>query len=381
MDKLIAAEAKKHHRISTISDMKTIMLSRLQHSTFRVDNIDVKRIKESIMQQREEAVAAAASGAGDAQTSLALQQIKDVFMEDYQMLSNKCNHANQLCLELNKSVLFGVQTLPFFDIRNNCKADRIVVTRQSHYSDPELQLQMTPPQFEKLAEKLKIYFELAQEDGEDVAAETLDDDPFIPEETDTLLGEAKLKLTGRKMPKEEVIIPVTTITGDKIGQMTLEVTFKLISKSMANCYDMKQMENENVSFMIEVIKVDMEIAVSYCFLTFCAVSNEVVGINNKGMNPKKRYTHEFNRDDIYEIPEVKVTPAFRNFLSAPGILFKVWVPVFEDTATMPPLIAFKITSKKVEYILYVLFFGFDFDLILFLFSKIQTNKQTKNRCN
>ena len=58
---------------------------------------------------------------------------------------------------------------------------------------------------------------------------------------------------------------------------------------MANCYAFKQMENSNVSLMIEILKVDMEVGVSYCFLTFSACGSEVIMINNKGMNSQKRY--------------------------------------------------------------------------------------------
>ena len=47
---------------------------------------------------------------------------------------------------------------------------------------------------------------------------------------------------------------------------------------MANCYAFKQMENSNVSLMIEILKVDMEVG-----------GSEVIMINNKGMNSQKRY--------------------------------------------------------------------------------------------
>ena len=44
------------------------------------------------------------------------------------------------------------------------------------------------------------------------------------------------------------------------------------------------MENGNVSLKIEILKIDMEVAVSYCFPTFCAAASEVMMIKNKRMN-------------------------------------------------------------------------------------------------
>merc|ERR1719491_705391 len=43
-----------------------------------------------------------------------------------------------------------------------------------------------------------------------------------------------------------------------------------------------------------------------------------------------------------------MTPALRNFLSAPGIVLKEWAPVFDAVCSMPPIIAYKIRSKKVN---------------------------------
>ena len=46
---------------------------------------------------------------------------------------------------------------------------------------------------------------------------------------------------------------------------------QILDKNLPNCCDFKQMEN--VSLMIEILKIDMEVAVSYCFLTFCAAGS------------------------------------------------------------------------------------------------------------
>jgi len=59
----------------------------------------------------------------------------------------------------------------------------------------------------------------------------------------------------------------------------------------------------------------------------------------------KSTEHTF--DAQYQIQRIQVTPAFRNFLSAPGIVFKIWAPVFDSVEQMPPIIAYKIRSKKV----------------------------------
>ena len=320
----------------------------------------ITNLQKEILKKRSENVSSPIGGNG-------FRELRDAFMEDYQVITSKANNANQMSLSLDKQVLFDVGTLSYFDLQQNSKLDRIIVTRTCHYSDPELQLQMQSNEFETLLKSLTYYHELAQEDGENVAAETLDDDPFIPEQTETLLGEAKLKLSGRKMPKQITKLPIHTASGDKIGEMFVEITFKLIQKNETNCYDMKKMENQQVALIIGFEKIETQIELPYVKFTFCGVGKDIVTITNRkdnfninsldnddddnddekdGFMPLIKTTiHTF--EDGYEIPNIKVTPAFRNFLSAPGIIFKVWAPVFDDVSQMPPIIAYKIRSKKV----------------------------------
>lgn len=266
------------------------------------------------------------------------RRLRDAFMEDYQMITAKANNANQMSLQLGKQVLFDVGTLSYFDRDMNAKHDRIIVNRTCHYSDPELQRQFQANEFEAALKSMAYYHELAQADGEHVAAETLDDDPFIPAETETLLGEAKLKLSGRKMPKQMVSLPITTAYGDTIGALSVEVTFKLLSKNETNCYDMKQMENKYVAIIIGFERIETQMELPYVTFTFCGVTSDIVVITNKaeeeeggghvlddekeGLEVVKSMVHTF--EDQYEIPQIQITPSFRNFLSAPGIIFKIW---------------------------------------------------------
>lgn len=284
-------------------------------------------------------------------------------MEDYQVITSKCSNANQMSLSLNKDVLFDVGTISYFDIQQNTKLDRIIVTRTCHYSDPELQHQMQSHEFESLLKSLTYYHELAEADGENVAAETLDDDPFIPEETETLFGTANLRLSGRNMPKQIFTIPIQSVSGDKIGEMHVEITFKLLQENETNCYDMKKMENKPVALIIGFEKIETKnIELPYIRFSFCGVGKDIINISNKRddfnlnrldddeddektSSMMKSTIHQY--EDSYEVPNIKVTPAFRNYLSAPGIIFKIWAPVFDHVTQMPPIISYKIRSKKI----------------------------------
>ena len=273
-----------------------------------------------------------------------VRKLRDAFMEDYQVITSKCNNANQMSLQLDKQVLFDVGTLSYFDKSLNAKHDRIVVTRTCHYSDPELQLLMEAHTFESLLKSLTYYHQLSEADGQNVAAETLDDDPFIPEQTETLLGEARLKLSGRKLSKQMIVLPINTASGDKIGELSVEVTFKLLDENNTNCYDMKKMENKDVSMIIEFEKIETELELQYLKFTFCAVGKDIVTVSNKkegmiGFDEKtemdeddvpKSKIHHF--EDSYEVSSILMSPAFKNYLSAPGIVFKVWAPVFDNVS-------------------------------------------------
>eukprot|EP01084_Bolivina_argentea_P138830 244335_1 len=141
--------------------------------------------------------------------------------------------------------------------------------------------------------------------------------------------------------------------------MTVELTFKLLEKNETNCYDMKQMENKLVAFIIGFEKIETKIELQYLRFSFCGVGKDIIDITNmkgsgimNGDDEKydsnefiKSYVHTF--EDSYEVPEIKVTPSFRNFLSAPGIVFRIWAPVFDSMSQMPPIIAYKLQSKKV----------------------------------
>ena len=276
----------------------------------------ISQIRRDLVRRRSEAVGGPANAVNP-------QRLRDAFMEDYQMITAKANNANQMSLQLGKQVLFDVCTLSYFSRDMNAKHDRIVVNRTCHYSDPELQRQFQANDFETLLKNMAYYHELAQADGEHVAAETLDDDPFIPEQTETLLGEARLKLSGRKMPREVIKLPITTAYGDTIGELSAEVTFKLLSKNETNCYDMKQMENKHVAIIIGFEKITTQMELQYVTFSFCGVGKDIVVICNKeedGVGKQTEHTFE----DQYEIPQIQITPAFRNFLSAPGIIFKIW---------------------------------------------------------
>eukprot|EP01084_Bolivina_argentea_P235088 395697_1 len=349
--KMLSEERAKHKHVQSIFDMKNVMLNRMQTNEFRIGNVDITNIQKELLKQKQETVASNATS-GDS------RKLLDAFMEDYQVITQKCNSANQMSLTLDKQVLFDVGTLAYFDKDLGGKLDRIIVTRTCHYSDPELQLQMLPNEFESLLKQMTYYHELSEADGETVAAETLDDDPFIPAHTETLLGEAKLKLSGRKMPKKITILPIHTASGDKIGEMSVEITFKLLEKNQINCYDMKQMENKLVALIIEFEKIETQMELPYVTFTFCGVGKDIVAISNKhehddekGMDPddntliEKSFVHLF--EDSYEVPEIQISSAFRNYLSAPGLVFKIWAPVFDDVTQMPPIIAYKIRSKKI----------------------------------
>merc|ERR1712048_1024941 len=149
------------------------------------------------------------------------------------------------------------------------------------YSDPELQLLMQTHEFESLLKSLTYYHQLSEADGQAVAAETLDDDPFIPEQTETLLGESRLKLSGRKLSKQMIALPINTASGDKIGELSVEVTFKLLDDNNTNCYDMKKMENKDVSMIIEFEKIETELELQYLKFTFCGVNKDIVTVSNK----------------------------------------------------------------------------------------------------
>ena len=76
--------------------------------------------------------------------------------------------------------------------------------------------------------------------------------------------------------------------------------------------------------------------------TFCGVGSDIVTITNKkegvgddvgimdeehedekeNLGLVKSTVHTF--EDQYEIPQIQITPSFSNFLSAPGIIFKIW---------------------------------------------------------
>ena len=74
----------------------------------------VKRIKQSIIEQREEPLA---GGNLDSAKSLAVQQIENLLVEDHQVyMSSKWNHTKHLFVELGKTVPFTVNTN-----LNNCK--------------------------------------------------------------------------------------------------------------------------------------------------------------------------------------------------------------------------------------------------------------------
>eukprot|EP01083_Nonionella_stella_P069573 185511_1 len=334
----------KHEHVTSLFDMKNIMSSRLQTNEFRIGNVDINNIQKELLKQRQDNLSNPAG---------APRSLRDAFMEDYQVITHKANNANQMSLHLDKQVLFDVGTLSYFDKDTNSKLDRIIVTRTCHYSDPELQRQMELHEFESLIKNMGYYHELAAADGENVAAETLDDDPFIPRETETLLGEARLKLSGRKMPKDMISLPINTASGDTIGQMSVEVTFKLIAKNETNCYDMKKMENKQILLIIGFEQITTQMELPYVRFSFCGVGKDIITISNKEMGDDDEDTdlvkstfHKF--EDSYEVPSILVTPSFKNYLSAPGLLFKIWAPVFDDVSQMPPIIAHKIRSKKLK---------------------------------
>jgi len=135
-----------------------------------------------------------------------------------------------------------------------------------------------------------------------------------------------------------------------------------LDENNTNCYDMKKMENKEVALIIGFEKITTQMELQYVTFTFCGVGKDIVTISNKkedemeqkeqddeedddGMVVAKSMEHLF--EDSYEVPAILITPAFRNFLSAPGLVFKVWAPVFDDVSQMPPIIAYKIRSKKI----------------------------------
>lgn len=156
-------------------------------------------------------------------------------------------------------------------------------------------------------------------------------------------------MPGRNITKEEIQLPIINDINEKVGTISIEVTFKLLSdKSGLNCYDWQKMMNKEVAMTIDFVKVEFEIEVPYAFITFCGVTPGYQCISNKDNNTTKmelNYIHEFH--DAYQIEKIKVTNAFHRFMSAPGIQFNVWVPVFSDLTELPPIIAYKLNSKKV----------------------------------
>merc|ERR1719403_717440 len=114
------------------------------------------------------------------------------------------------------------------------------------------------------------------------------------------------------------------------------------------------MENKSVALILGFEKVQTSVALPFVKFTFCGVGKQIISISNQQSEipdddaSALAKTFEHNFEDQYEVPAIQITPAFRNFLSAPGIVFKVWAPVFDAVAGMPPIIAHKIRSKKVN---------------------------------
>ncbi len=140
----------------------------------------------------------------------------------------------------------------------------------------------------------------------------------------------------------------------------VEITFKLLEKNETNCYNMKKMENKLVALIIEFEKIETQMELSCVTFTFCGMGKDIVTITNKiqpnyddekgnemdDMEIEKSFIHNF--EDCYEVPEIQITSAFRNYLSAAGFVFKIWAPVFDSISQMPPIIAYKIRSKKIR---------------------------------
>ncbi|ETO26504.1 hypothetical protein RFI_10635 [Reticulomyxa filosa] len=296
-----------------------LMEIRLKQKCYSVENLDVEKLKAQIMMNRQ--VLAQSGGEED----WGLMKIHDQFMQDYRTLSTKTQTANSMSLELDRGLLFNVITAKYFDSLKDVQSERILILRECHYTEPELQLEMLPYQFEELLTLLERYYELVKQDGETIATETMDEDPFVPSEIDACYGVARLAITGRKIPQEPIKLPLIMAgTNDEIGSLLVEVGFTLSDSSSNKCYDFQQIEDKSQN--------DFR-----CHQMYAAATTPTDGPKGK----------EFDFAEAYEVRSLKMSKNFRNFIGAEGIQFKVWAPVFDNPYDMPPVIASKFNSKNL----------------------------------
>ncbi|ETO04416.1 ubiquitin [Reticulomyxa filosa] len=323
---------------------------RFKQKCYRVENLDVEKMKAQVAFKRQQQISSQQSGNED---EWGMMKIHDQFMQDFRTLSDKTQTVNAMALELDRGLLFNVTTCKYFDSFKDTIAERILVLRECHYTEPELQFEMVPYHFEEMLTSLERYYDLAKQDGEIIATETMDDDPFVPAQVDACYGVARFVLANNDIPTQPITLPILlTGTNDQVGTLVVEPSFTVTDGPISNtntnakAASLQALEGKKVKFTLEFLKCTLSQSARYCFISFVAVGADLVQFKCEPPADGARAS-EFEFSEAYEVRALKITKNFRSFIALEGIQFKVWVPVFDNPHDMPPIIASKYTSKNI----------------------------------
>merc|ERR550534_1522894 len=268
-----------------------------------------------------------------------------VTMDQYRMTAQAVSRANDMCEAQGKPIMYSVGTMAYYDIDSYRRADLMVVTRSSQYTDPDMQHVMNMHEFQSELGEMSIFYRMLKDKSEDECIRILGDNAFLPCNLETCAGRAQFTLQSKSVSDEPVSIPIVQNQA-KIGRIQVQLLFKINGKQYPSPVNLdKIVKKKNITIELRITNLEFETEMKNVFLVYTFIGEELHKTSLVGEEMSTNHYMDHSKD--FHIP--LFSRALSQYLCTSGITFTVWGSLFGESE-LPPILSQKPPSSRIRFI-------------------------------